>query len=76
MFCFATMPIHSSARIIDPRHEKACLRCVRPNPKRWIGLKKESDLGIKGLYYLFSENKSADQLTCAFVLAYAKQVFS
>ena len=31
---------------------------------------------VEGLYYSCGENKGADKLACAFVLAYAKQVFS
>ena len=31
---------------------------------------------VEGLYYLCSENKDADQLICAFVLAYAKNRIS
>ena len=51
-------------------------QAVQP-PKMATGLKFWIEK-VEGLYYLCSQNKGADQLRCAFVLAYSfkKQVLS
>ena len=49
-------------------------RAVQPQ-KRASGLKVRIKK-VVGLYDLCGENKGADKLACAFVLAYAKQFFS
>ena len=71
--------------LLEPRHEKTCLRGDTNQavlPQMMVRGLKCRILEVEGLYYLCKENKGADQLRsyaqliCAFVYAYAKNMFS
>ena len=77
---------YHSLEPIEPRREKTCLSGFPTRSDTNWAVQQQKEIWNqgsiqKGLYYLCSENKGADQLRgyrliCAFVFAYAKSRFA